>query len=106
MALLLTPAHEQNTTLWSGGTTTQLCIYPYAATYTGRDFIFRISTATIESEESVFTKLPGYTRILMLLEGHTSATRGSTVNKCSLLIAIASEEIGTPFQKAKQLTLM
>ncbi|MBS1490033.1 MAG: HutD family protein [Bacteroidetes bacterium] len=81
MALLLTPAHKQNTTRWSGGTTTQLCIYPYSATYSGRDFIFRISTATIESEESVFTKLPGYNRILMVLKGNLTLTHAGQHNK-------------------------
>ncbi|HRW63813.1 MAG TPA: HutD family protein, partial [Bacteroidales bacterium] len=33
------------------------------------DFLFRISTATVETEESVFTKLPGIQRKLMILDG-------------------------------------
>ena len=54
---------------WSGGTTTQLFIYPNESSYKNIDFIFRVSTATIEIEESTFTILPGVNRSLMLLEG-------------------------------------
>jgi environmental stress-induced protein Ves len=55
---------------WSGGTTTQLAIFPPEATYQKRDFCFRISTATVETEESAFTELPGVNRVLMILEGN------------------------------------
>ncbi len=54
---------------WSGGTTTQLFIWPPHATYAARDFDLRISTARVEVEESEFTALPGYQRKLMILEG-------------------------------------
>jgi uncharacterized protein len=60
---------EQITTSWSGGTTTQLFIYPENANYQERNFLFRISTATVETEESVFTKLPGISRQIMILAG-------------------------------------
>lgn len=54
---------------WSGGTTTQLAIYPESADYAAQDYSWRISTATIETESSVFTPLPGFSRILTVLEG-------------------------------------
>jgi len=60
---------ELNTTNWSGGTTTQLYIYPETANYQKRDFLFRLSTATVELEESNFTSLPGVERLLLILEG-------------------------------------
>ena len=60
---------ELTSATWSGGTTTQLAIYPPHATYANRDFTWRISTATIEVEESTFTPLPNIHRILMILEG-------------------------------------
>ena len=60
---------EQITSAWSGGTTTQLFIYPENASYQERNFLFRISTATVEIEESVFTKLPGISRQIMILDG-------------------------------------
>jgi uncharacterized protein len=54
---------------WTGGTTTQLAIYPKDADYKLQNFLFRISTATVEVEESTFTKLPGISRKLMILDG-------------------------------------
>lgn len=54
---------------WSGGTTSQLAIYPEKASYANRDFLFRISTATVEADESDFTKLPRISRKLMILDG-------------------------------------
>lgn len=56
-------------TNWRGGTTTELFIYPPESSYAQRDFNFRISTATVESENSEFTPLPGVHRTLMVLDG-------------------------------------
>jgi environmental stress-induced protein Ves len=61
--------HEQKTTLWSGGKTTELFIYPEDSSYAERNFQFRISTATVETETSEFTHLPGFKRHLMILDG-------------------------------------
>ncbi len=60
---------EQKTSLWSGGKTTELYIYPPESNFSDRNFEVRISTATVETETSVFTTLPGYKRQLMILEG-------------------------------------
>ena len=62
-------ASDLITTKWSGGTTTQLAIYPKDAEYKKLNFLFRISTATVEVEESIFSKLPGISRKLMILDG-------------------------------------
>ena len=35
------------TTLWSGGTTTQLAIAPEGAVYADRDFLWRLSSAKV-----------------------------------------------------------
>ena len=69
MKIKLLRKQEQITTNWSGGTTTQLAIFPESADYSKRDFIFRISTARAETEESEFTNLPGVTRSIMVLDG-------------------------------------
>ncbi|OIK12149.1 hypothetical protein BIV60_16915 [Bacillus sp. MUM 116] len=61
--------NEQTTNLWSGGKTTQLAIYPEDADYSKRNFQWRISTADVEVEESLFTHLPGIQRVIMILEG-------------------------------------
>ncbi len=58
-----------STDLWSGGTTTQLFIYPEHAHLKNRDFDFRISVATVTVDESIFTVLPGVERKLMVLTG-------------------------------------
>lgn len=54
---------------WSGGETRQLAIWPQGADYASRRFDWRISTATVDVGESIFTPLPGVHRILMILEG-------------------------------------
>ena len=69
MKLQITRKSELTTTTWPGGTTTQLAIYPEGASYAERNFLFRISTAMVEAEESVFTRLPGVTRKIMILDG-------------------------------------
>ncbi|KRF43841.1 HutD family protein [Paenibacillus sp. Soil787] len=61
--------HMQITTTWSGGTTTQLAIYPEHAEYNKRNFLWRISTARIHDEHSLFTCLPDFWRKLMIIEG-------------------------------------
>ncbi len=60
---------QQQTTKWSGGLTTDLYIYPQDAVYAERNFSYRLSTATVEIETSLFTSLPGVKRTLMVLEG-------------------------------------
>ncbi|WP_289138953.1 HutD family protein [uncultured Brevibacillus sp.] len=65
----ITRKREQHTSQWSGGSTTQLAIYPESAVYSDRSFQWRISSAVVEAEESVFTPLPGFWRLLMILEG-------------------------------------
>lgn len=62
-------AKDFKTTNWSGGTTTELFIWPETGSYSNRNFDFRLSTATVEVEESVFTPLSGVARTLMVLAG-------------------------------------
>ena len=64
----LTPA-TYRTSRWSGGETTELAIWPRGAVYGRRDFLFRVSSATVELEESTFTALPDYERRIATLEG-------------------------------------
>lgn len=54
---------------WTGGTTKQLAIFPEEGNYLERDFVWRISSATVENEESNFSKLPDYDRVLVVLQG-------------------------------------
>ena len=60
---------DTKTTAWSGGKTTELFIYPDDSDFKSLNFDFRISTATIEVDESTFTPLPNINRTLVLLDG-------------------------------------
>lgn len=60
---------QYNTSRWSGGSTVETAIFPQKSKYLERDFIWRLSSATVEAEESSFTKLPDYDRVLMVLDG-------------------------------------
>ena len=57
------------TSTWSGGKTIEIAIRPEGAVYAGRDFLWRISSATVELEESDFTVLPDYDRLIAPLSG-------------------------------------
>jgi environmental stress-induced protein Ves len=55
---------------WAGGTSRQYFIYPPQASYSGKDFKVRISSAEAATDEkSDYTRLPGITRHLLILEG-------------------------------------
>ncbi|MEN6384076.1 MAG: HutD family protein [Phycisphaerales bacterium] len=60
---------QQHTVAWAGGTTTQIAIYPKQAEYNKRNFLWRLSSARVDLEESTFTALPGISRIIMVLAG-------------------------------------
>ena len=63
-------AGDRTTINWASGTSTELFIYPANGNFAERNFLFRISTATVEAEESAFTFFEGITRHLMILEGN------------------------------------
>jgi environmental stress-induced protein Ves len=54
---------------WSGGSTTELFIYPDEADLAKRNFELRVSSATVEAEESIFSPFAGYIRHIMPLRG-------------------------------------
>lgn len=60
---------EQNKSNWSGGTTTQLAIYPEDAVYSEGNFKWRISSAKVDIDQSTFTRLPGISRVIMIVDG-------------------------------------
>ena len=62
------------TTEWSGGKTTQLYIYPEGSNYKEFNFKFRLSSATVELEESEFTKLKGVNRFITPLDNELKLT--------------------------------
>jgi len=60
---------QYRTSQWSGGTTTELLIYPSDSSYIDRSFKWRISSAEVEASESEFTNLTGITRHIMVTDG-------------------------------------
>jgi len=69
MSFTIIRADKFKTINWSGGTSTQLYIYPETADYRLRNFDFRLSTAKVEVEKSDFTPLSGVSRKIMILDG-------------------------------------
>lgn len=65
----LKSAKEFTTINWSGGTSTELFIYPPESDFSTRDFGFRLSIATVTTEDSKFSYLPNIHRVLLLLDG-------------------------------------
>ncbi|MGB5822829.1 MAG: HutD family protein [Proteocatella sp.] len=97
------------TSRWSGGKTTQLAIYPENCDYANQDFIWRISSATVDGPESDFTKLPDYKRILVILEGEMTLShedgRQVTLKEFEQ-DAFDGEDSVKSFGKAKDFNLM
>ena len=80
-AISIIPESEFRTTAWSGGTTTELFIFPEGASYAERRFSARISSATVDLDESVFTPLQGVKRFLTpLCAGFELTVNGSEVS--------------------------
>jgi environmental stress-induced protein Ves len=77
---LFTP-EKRKTINWASGTSTEIFIYPPDSNFAERNFIFRISTATVEAEESDFTFFEGITRHLMILKGEMELIHEGRYNK-------------------------
>ncbi len=69
MALIHVTPDQYIVSQWSGGTTTQVAIAPAGAVYADRDFLWRISSASVDLDESDFTALPDYHRWISTLKG-------------------------------------
>lgn len=70
MKIDIVNSSEFRTSHWSGGDTTQIYIYPPHSDYESRNFLFRISSAVVNDQESVFTKLDNIKRYLMVIKGN------------------------------------
>lgn len=68
--------NDFKTSQWSGGSTTELYIYPENAVYKEGDFKCRISSATVEVDKSEFTSLPGVKRYLSTFSGSLDMLHG------------------------------
>jgi environmental stress-induced protein Ves len=69
MAIQQFTTDNRTTINWASGTSTEIFIHPADGSFIERNFLFRISIATVEAEESTFTFFEGITRHLMILKG-------------------------------------
>jgi len=69
MSVKIIKQRDLKTAEWSGGKTTELYIFPESSEYAKRNFLFRVSSASVEVSESNFTSLEGIKRYIMPLEG-------------------------------------
>ncbi len=77
MKILHLTENDYKTSTWSGGTTTELFIWPVGADYGKREFSFRVSSAVVELAESDFTPLVGVRRYITPLTGGFTLTHPS-----------------------------
>lgn len=63
-------ASQNKTSIWSGGKTSEIYISPKNSDFKKLNFDFRLSIATVEVDESIFTSLPNVNRTLLVLEGN------------------------------------
>ncbi len=101
MNINLLPKKDSKASVWSGGLTYEYMIYPEAARYADRDFAFRISSATIEHEPSVFTKFKGYHRYLVMLDNdlHIEVNKEKKVYEKYEIIEFNSDDEVTSYTK-------
>lgn len=102
-------AGDFKTTLWQGGKTTELYIYPEDGSYKDRNFEFRISSATVEDERSVFTRLEDINRQIVLLDGNMKLVHNDveTVILSPYVVHSFSGEVRTvSYGKAEDFNLM
>ena len=62
---------------WGGGEAIELAITPERARYAARDFLWRVNSATVELDESDYTPLPDYERLITPLRGDMVLQHGS-----------------------------
>lgn len=74
--IMVKKAEDFITSKWSGGSTTELYIYPPKAVYKEGNFKCRISSATVEVDKSEFTSLPGVKRYLSIFSGELKMIHG------------------------------
>lgn len=101
MNISLLPKKNSKASIWSGGLTYEYMIYPKTASYTDRDFVFRISSATIEEIPSAFTKFKGYFRYLVMLDNslHIEVNKEKKIYKKYEIMEFNSDDEVTSYTK-------
>lgn len=71
VAVRVLPREEYAVSYWSGGATSQVMIWPPDSEFKKHEFLWRLSLATMATDDSPFTKFEGFHRILHLTEGES-----------------------------------
>lgn len=111
---LIVRKEQMTVNRWSGGTTTQIDLFPACSTYGGRDFAFRVSSAVIEESPSHFTALPDYQRWIAMLSGPVVLEHAPQTQESALKVELAPLQVHafdggmptTSFGEAKDFNLM
>ena len=108
MNIRLLSKKDSKASIWSGGFTYEYMIYPETANYVDRDFVFRISSATIEQEPSVFTKFKGYYRYLVMLDSslHIEVNKEKKVYEKYEIMEFHSNDEVTSYSKGMDFNWM
>ncbi len=78
MKLSIISKSDISSSTWDGGKTYEYFIYPKTSSYSQKNFIFRISSATIEKQPSIFTQFDGYKRYLVMLDNDLKIQRNGS----------------------------
>ncbi|WP_423363597.1 HutD family protein [Mycoplasma sp. P36-A1] len=93
---------------WSKGLTYEYFIYPTTAKYSDKDFLFRVSSATITEGMAKFTNFIGYTRYIAMLDAPLNLSINSkTVEEGSHeVVKFQSEDDVISYSVGQDLNLM
>ncbi|WP_313027387.1 HutD family protein [Soonwooa sp.] len=75
--------HHISPSIWDGGKTFEYFIYPHETKYANKDFLFRISAASIEKEPSIFTRFENFQRFLVMLDNDLKIRRNDKIEHYS-----------------------
>jgi len=99
---------DTKTSSWTQGETTEYYIYPESCDYANKDFLFRVSSATINEQPARFTLFIGYTRYLMMLDNEVdiSINRNRATYHKQQTIKFHSEDDTIAYSTGKDFNLM
>ncbi|MGT2933353.1 HutD family protein [Streptococcus catagoni] len=70
--------------LWSGGKTRELLIFPRSSSYKEKNFDYRLSTASVEEPTTVFSDVSSYHRLIMTLD-HSISLKNADKKEVKIL---------------------
>ena len=101
-------ASDTKITNWTQGETAEYYIYPDKCDYENNDFLFRLSSATIDNQPARFTVFIGYTRYLAMLNNKLdiSINRNKTSHEKYEVIQFKSEDDTIAYATGKDFNLI